>query len=279
MSATAMAPARDRRAEMVAMMRRVGLGGALAGLVGGAAMIVLMILVMGTSGSGYASPLNLGIPAFVKTITPPPRMLPSLIGLMGIHLPAAVMAQVGPALSSGHVSGAMMHQLGQMLGAMHTSPAKVQMMGALMSGHASNATMADLLSGMSPAGRSAVMNAMPVTAGHLAIGTVTHFALSAIVGMTFGILILGLGIRTVPISGVGSPAGIIAASVAGGALVYVVNRWLILPAIDPMMRLVPETAFFVAHLLFGFVLGIGLTMIAAREGALKRGEVSTIALA
>jgi hypothetical protein len=56
------------------------LGGVIAGLLGGAATIGLMILVMGDSGSGYAGPLNLGIRAFVKTITPPPRMLPTRWG-------------------------------------------------------------------------------------------------------------------------------------------------------------------------------------------------------
>lgn len=33
---------------------------------------------------------------------------------------------------------------------------------------------------------------------------------------------------------------------------------MILPAIDPMMKLVPETAFFIGHLLFGLVVGVAL---------------------
>jgi len=56
-------------------------------LLGGLAMIVVMILVMGAAGMGYATPLNLGMAAFVFTITPPTSMLPTLMGLMGIHLP------------------------------------------------------------------------------------------------------------------------------------------------------------------------------------------------
>jgi len=255
-------------AAMMKMVRRVGMGGLIAGLLGGAVMIGLMIIVMGSSGSGYASPLNLGIPAFVKTITPPASMLPKLMGLMGIHLPAAAMAQLGPAISSGHVSPAMAHQLGGMLLAMHVPAAKVQMIGVLMSGHASNSTMANLLSGMTPAARNAVMSAMPVSAGHVTIGAVTHFALSAILGVTFAMLIIGVGIQRLSIPVLRSPAGIVAVSVIGGALVYVVNRWVILPAIDPMMKLVPETAFFIGHLLFGLVVGLGIAMIARREGVL-----------
>lgn len=241
-------------------------------------MIGLMIVVMGSSGSGYASPLNLGIPAFVNTITPPPRMLPTLMGLMGIHLPPAAMSQLGPAISSGHISPAMAHQLGGMLLAMHVPEAKVQMMGALMSGHASNTTMANLLAGMSPSARAAVMSAMPVSGGHVTIGLVTHFALSAILGLTFAMLIIGMGIRMLSIPALRTPAGIIAVSIAGGALAYVVNRWVILPAIDPMMRLVPETAFFIAHLLFGLVVGAGIALITRREGVLCDHRVAGLAL-
>ena len=59
--------------------------GLIAGLLGGLGMIAVMIVVMGTGGSGYASPLNLGMPGFVYAITPPRSMLPTLMGLMGIH--------------------------------------------------------------------------------------------------------------------------------------------------------------------------------------------------
>ncbi len=278
MTATTRRAERGGSADMMAMVKRVGLGGVIAGLIGGAAMIGLMILVMGGSGSGYASPLNLGIPAFVNTITPPPRMLTTLMGLMGIHLPPAVMSQLGPAIASGHISPAMAHQLGGMLLAMHVPEAKVQMMGAMMSGHASNTTMANLLGSMSPSARAAVMSAMPVSGGHVTIGAITHFALSAILGLTFALLIIGVGIRTLSIPVLRTPVGIIAASIVGGALVYVINRWVILPAIDPMMRLVPETAFFVAHLLFGLIVGAGIALVARREGVLSDHRVGALAL-
>lgn len=62
--------------------------GVLAGLLGGLAMIVVMILVMGAAGMGYATPLNVGMASLVFTIAPLASMLPTLMPLMGIHLPA-----------------------------------------------------------------------------------------------------------------------------------------------------------------------------------------------
>ncbi|MGH2843497.1 MAG: hypothetical protein ACRDKL_07930 [Solirubrobacteraceae bacterium] len=81
--------------------RKLLTAGAVAGLLGGLGMMAVMILVMGGSGSGYASPLNLGMPGFVYTITPPISMLPKLMAMMGIHLPASTMAQLGPAIHRG----------------------------------------------------------------------------------------------------------------------------------------------------------------------------------
>lgn len=264
---------------MAAMARRVGIGGMAAGIVGGLAMIGLMIVVMGAQGSGYASPLNLGIPAFVKTITPPVPMLPTLMGMMGIHLPASAMAKVGPAFAGGHISPATMKMLSATLMSMHIPTAKLSVMNALMTGHASNTMMANLLSGMTPAARSAVMHAMPVTVAHVAIGAITHFALAAALGMAFAMMIIGVGIGQLDLAVLRTPAGILAATTLGAVAVYVVNRWVILPAIDPMMRLVPEGWFLVSHLLFGVVAGLGITMVASREGALAGRDRRALAIA
>jgi len=54
---------------------------------------------------------------------------------------------------------------------------------------------------------------------------------------------------------------------------------VILPAIDPRMKLVPETAFFIGHLLFGLLVGVGIAMIARREGALSGDRIGAVALA
>ena len=54
--------------DAAALGRRLALPAMGVGLVGGLFMIVVMILVMGASGMGYASPLNLGMASFVYTV-------------------------------------------------------------------------------------------------------------------------------------------------------------------------------------------------------------------
>jgi hypothetical protein len=48
--------------------------------------------------------------------------------------------------------------------------------------------------------------------------------------------------------------------------VYVVMRWRLLPSVNPLMAFVPQTAFFLAHLLFGLVAGAVLAMTFRRRG-------------
>ena len=50
---------------------------------------------------------------------------------------------------------------------------------------------------------------------------------------------------------------------------YLVNRWVVLPAIDPMMRLAPEGWFLVSHPLFRAVAGLGIALLARRDGVLS----------
>jgi len=251
---------------MMAMVKRVGLGGVMAGLVGGVVMIALMIVVMGSNGSGYASPLNLGIPGFAKTITPPSSQLPGMLSAMGVKLPPDAMAKFGPAIASGHVTPEMGQQLNAMLKSGGVPAAKIHNIDLLMSGKATNSTMADLLSGMNTTARNKVMSSFPVTTGNVGLGSATHLALSAILGFMFAMMIIGGGIQMMSMRVLKNPAGIVAATVMGAAIAYAVNRWLILPGIDPLMKLVPQTWFFIAHLLFGLVTGAGIAMIARREG-------------
>lgn len=90
-----------------------------AGLAGGLLMIVVMIVAMGGSGMGYATPLNIGMASFVYTITPPLAMFGSLMSMMGITLPAPVMAQLAAAIRAGHIPAAMVAKLSPMLMSMH----------------------------------------------------------------------------------------------------------------------------------------------------------------
>ncbi len=223
------------------MARRLAGAGVLAGLLGGLAMIVVMILVMGAAGMGYATPLN-----------------------VGIHLPAAMAPQVMAAAASGHVSPALMSQLQPMLMTMHLPPPTVTGVGALMSGHATNAQVAGLLSMLSPSARATVMSGMPVSASHVLVGAVLHFAYAGFLGVLFAMVIAAAMMMRVPL--MRTAAGVTATGVIGGAVVYIVMRWGLLPSVNPMMALVPQTAFFLSHLLFGLVVGVVLAVFFRRGG-------------
>jgi len=133
----------------------------------------------------------------------------------------------------------------------------INQMGLLMSGHATSSTTASLMSMMSPSARAMVMNAMPVSAGHVVAGTILHFAFAAFLGLAFAAVIGAAAWVRVP--GMRTAGGIVSAGVIGGAIVYVVMRWGLLPP-SPLMAFVPQIAFFLAHLLFGLVVGIVLAV-------------------
>ena len=230
-------------------------------------LALTMMIVMGASGMGFASAINLGMPAFVYTITPPLQMLPSLMAGMGISLPSTAMSQLSAAIHSGHISAAMAKQFGGMLLSMHVPMAKVQMMGLIMTGHATNATVTTLMSQMTPAARASVMATMPLNAGHMAVGLALHFAFSAFLGLAF-FAVLG-AIAWNGRSVLRSRAAVAFLGMIGGATVYFVMRFGLLPSTNPMMGFVPQIAFFLAHLLFGLVVGLGFSL------ALRSRSVST----
>ena len=264
MQATTHAERLGLGSDTTGMMRRLLGTGLLAGLTGGLVMIAVMILAMGAAGMGYATPLNVGMASFVFTIAPPMSMLPRLVSMMGIHLPASAMAPLAVVAHGGHLSAATMKSLGGMLMGMHVPGATVTQMGLLMSGKATNSTMASLMSGLSPSARAAVMNAMPVSAGHVVVGLILHLAFAAFLGVSFAIII-GMAAR-MGVPGLRTSTGIVTAGVASGAIVYVIMRWGLLPAVNPLMAFVPQLAFFLSHLLFGLVVGFVLAVAFRRVG-------------
>ncbi|MGC8489921.1 MAG: hypothetical protein ACP5QO_17105, partial [Clostridia bacterium] len=227
---------RVTKSSTVVALRLAGAGLA-GGLLGGVAMIGLMILTMGASGMGYATPLNLGMASFVFTVTPPKSLLPTLMGLMGIHVPAAMMPQVMAMLRSAHLSPAMMQHLSALLAGMHVPTATAQNMGLLITGRATNGTVATLLSHMSPAAQGMVMRSMPVVASHVLVGSILHFAFAAFVGLVFAGLLTGGAWLALPM--MRSSVGLVGGAVIGSALLYALMRWILLPATNPMMGLVP----------------------------------------
>src|SRR5487761_1768126 len=250
------------RGQVSAVVGPIASAGVVAGLGGGLVMIGLMTLVMGLSGAGWATPLNLGMAAFVFTITPPVAMLPSLAGLMGLHLPPSATAMHAPVAKGGHLAPAMMAKLQTMLMSMHLPAATVAALGALMSGHASNAQVVTLMQSMSPSAQTMVMAQMPVVGSQVIVGAILHFAFAAFIGLVFAGLIAAAAWLNFP--GLRTSAGVIISGVIGGALLYVVLRWGILPPVNPMMGLVPQGWFFLAHLLYGLVVGIVLVVALRR---------------
>lgn len=166
------------------------------------------------------------------------------------------------AAASGHLSPALMSRLQPMLMGMHLPAATVTQIGALIGGHATNAQVAGLMSMLSPSARATVMGAMPVSAGHVLTGAVLHFAYAGFLGVLFAMVIAAAMMMRVPL--MRNAGGVMAAGVIGGAVVYVVMRWGLLPSVNPLMAFIPQAAFFLAHLLFGFVAGAVLAAVFRR---------------
>jgi hypothetical protein len=243
--------------------RTLAAPGALWGAMGGMVLAMTMMIVMGAAHMGFASAINIGMPAFVFTITPPLQMLPSLMAGMGVNLPSSAMAQLTMAIHSGHISSAMATQFGGMLSAMHVPMAKVQMMGLIMTGHGTNATVSSLMSQMSPSARAAAMSAMPLNAVHMIVGLILHLAFSMFLGLAFFSVLSAFAWRAPRAAR--TRMMFIGAGVVGGALVYLVMRFGLLPSTNPLMGFVPQIAFFVAHLLFGMVVGMGFALTYERK--------------
>ncbi len=239
--------------------------GILAGLLGGIVLAMIMMIVMGASGMGFASPLNLGMGSFLFTVVPPLVMFPSLMAAMGIALPASVASQLMTAIQSGHIPPAMASQLGSMLTAMHVPQAKLQLIAQMMSGHATNSTVASLMNQMSPAARASVMSAMPISWTHMIVGAMLHMVFSAILGVAFFLIIRVAATKFLP--ALDSTAGYVLAGMAGGIIVYIINRWIVLPLTNPLMAFVPQLAFFIAHLMFGMIVGYALALTVQRRSA------------
>ena len=199
--------------------RLVGVG-ALGGLVGGMAMALFMMIWMAATGAGFWTPLNVGMASLSYRITPPVSVMPMLAKMMPAHPSASVM------------QAAM----------------------AMRSGHLTNPQTATLMKAMPVSARNMVMSAMPVQAGHLLAGMVFHLGFSMALGAAFGLVI-----ALVSRAGLALAANrrvLMGAAVAGSALLFVVQEAAVMPSLDPIMTVFPHGAFFVAHLLFGLMLGV-----------------------
>src|SRR5436190_8427944 len=110
----------------------------------------------------------------------------------------------------------------------------------------------------------------PVQASHLVVGAALHFAFSAVVGIAFALVLWELSR-----AGLGrllsTYQGYVAASVAGGVILYLVMWYLVLPwANAPFKDLALRGPFFVAHIVYGLVFGlVAFPFLARRERTTK----------
>ena len=108
-----------------------------------------------------------------------------------------------------------------------------------------------------------MMNEMPVSAGHVIVGALLHFAYAVFLGVLFAAIIAAAMMMRIPL--MRTAGGVVAAGIIGGAIVYAVMRWALLPSANPLVAFVPLAAFFIAHLLFGLVVGVVLAMVFRRS--------------
>jgi len=102
-------------------------------------------------------------------------------------------------------------------------------------------------------GAGAMMN-QPVLASHVIIGGLLHVVMSAVAGVALAVVLAVLiraGVRVLA-----TPAGYVAAAVAGGALLYVIMLYGFAPLWNTeIVNFTPRVPFFLSHLLFGATVG------------------------
>ena len=142
-----------------------------------------------------------------------------------------------PAMPAEHMASSAMPSHSAMASAM---PSHSAMAGhAAMGGH-----------GM---GVATMMNE-PLVASHLIVGGLLHLAMSAFAGIAFAVVLAVLlrsGLRVLA-----APAGYVAATAAGGALLYVIMMYGFAPLWNTnIVNFTPRVPFFLSHLLFGAAVG------------------------
>lgn len=98
----------------------------------------------------------------------------------------------------------------------------------------------------------------PIVGSHIAVGTILHLAMSVAAGVAFAVaiaLLIRSGIKPLATL-LTQPLGYLAASILGGALLYVIMMYGIAPVMNSEISdSTARAPFFAAHLLFGAVTG------------------------
>lgn len=97
------------------------------------------------------------------------------------------------------------------------------------------------------------------------VGLMGHMMNSIILGMVFALLISTL---------IRSAAALVVAGMAYAAAVFLALWYVILPVIDPAMKLVNGPGFFISHLMYGLMLGVGISLVRRQGGANRIAAVT-----
>jgi len=204
------------------------------GLLGGLALFFLMAGYNASAGTGFWTIINVCFAAWVFR------------GLV-----------MAPAMPARHMAAMPSHTA--MASPMSTHSA----MASAMPTHSAMASHAAM--GHHGMGAAAMMNE-PLVASHAIVGGLLHLGFSAAAGIAFAVALAVLirsGLRVLA-----TPAGYVAAAVAGGALLYVIMMYGFAPLWNTnIVNFTPRVPFFLSHLLFGAAVGGWVYWQAGHAGA------------
>jgi hypothetical protein len=192
---------------------------AIGGLLGGVLLFLLMASYNASIGMGFLTILNVCFAAWVFRGTA--TMTP-------VHM--------GEPAMSGHTAMPSTTPSHEVMPSMMPSHEAMGGQGA-MGGHSVGAMMNE-----------------PLSASHVIVGSLLHLAMSAFAAMAFAVILAVLiraGLRLLA-----TPAGYIAATMAAGALLYVIMLYGFAPLWNTeIVDFTPRVPFFLSHLLFGAAVG------------------------
>jgi len=236
----------EERSALTRIGPRLLLTAAVGGLLGGLAMFFVMAGYNAAAGMGFLTILNVCFAAWV---------------FRGTSMAAAT--------PGGHTGNSAMP--GESAMPNHTPMPSHSEMASAMPSHTAMAGQAGMGSGAMGnhgMGASAMMN-QPILASHVIVGGLLHLAMSAAAGIAFAVVLAVLiraGLRVLA-----TPAGYVAAAIAGGALLYVIMLYGFAPLWNTeIVDFTPRVPFFLSHLLFGAVVGGWVYWQAAYAGTPMR---------
>ncbi|MHB1487826.1 MAG: hypothetical protein ACYCS7_13165 [Acidimicrobiales bacterium] len=211
-----MAPQLDAPHRLAIIDRSLLWSGATAGLLGGAALFLIMGGYYASEGMGFASMLNACFAAFVFSSA------------------TAAAAPPGQKEMTGAGAGSMTHETTTSSAMAHTGT-------TMAPTHAMSST-------------HTMTMATPIVSSHLAVGSALHVGMSVLAGAAF-VIVLGLLIRA-GIRQLASPTGYVLGGLAGGGLLYTVMMYAVAPSLNTtIVDFTPRVPFFIAHLAFGATVG------------------------